>query len=96
MCNYSGHRRGKLPVVLDKEFKWCNSVTELELIMDRAETGLAQTLKASTSTPSRSLTPPQAATTILTKHSTSPPRSGLLWKELLNTTFKLIFKEYID
>ncbi len=39
---------------------------------------------------------PEAVTIILTQHSTLPPWSCLLWMELLNTTFKLVFMGYID
>lgn len=70
-------------------------MTELELIMDRAETGLAQTLKASTWTPGRSLSLLLKQQLRYSQHSTLPPWSGPLWKELLNTTFRLVFKGYI-
>lgn len=53
MCSCGGHYREKLPAALDTESKQCNPVTELELKMDWAETGLAQALKASTSIPGR-------------------------------------------
>ena len=47
---------------LDKKPKPCNPVTELELNIEWAETGLAQALKASTSTP---VGGPEAVTSIL-------------------------------
>lgn len=53
MCSCSGYQREKHPVALDNESKRCNPLTELELNMDWAETGLAQALKVSTSTPGR-------------------------------------------
>lgn len=39
---------------------------------------------------------PEAVTIILTQYSTLLPWSRLLWMELLNTTFKLVFMGYID
>lgn len=53
MCSCRGHNRKKCPEALIKEWKRRSAVTELEQNMDWPDTGLAQALKASTSTPGR-------------------------------------------
>lgn len=52
-CMTVAVKKGTTVLWIDKESGQCRPVTELELSMDWAQTGLAQALKASTSTPGR-------------------------------------------